>query len=468
MKKWRKPFAILITSIVISSGITLGEGFIAKSLTVEAANNTTYTVTASTLNVRSGKSTKNKVIGSVKKGTKLSVQKKESNGWYKIKYKNTTGYVSGSYVRITNSSTSSTTKTTTPSKTTYTVTASTLNVRSGNSTKYKVIGSVKKNTKLTVQKKESNGWYKITYKEKTGYVSGSHVKASTTASSSSTISSNTNKSNYTVTASTLNVRSGSSTKHKVIGSVKKNTKLTVQKKESNGWYKITFKGKTGYVGGAYVKVTSTSSDTQTKKSIIEQVNSMKTLGSSQQLILVTTANSTTRSATIRTFEKSNGKWKEVHSISGVVGKEGMTDKMSESSKATPTGKYTIGTAFGRGSNPGTKLPYRKITSDDVWVDDPKSSLYNTWQKASKNNGRWKSAEKMNIAEYDLGFVINYNTNKSVAGKGSAIFFHVAGKSGYTLGCTATSKGNVSNILKWLKPDKNPVIIQTPESELLKY
>ncbi len=342
------------------------------------------------------------------------------------------------------------------SSVTYTVTADTLNVRSGSSTKSKVIGSVKKGTKLSVQKKESNGWYKIDFKGKTGYVSGTYVKATTSAT----------KTTYTVTADTLNVRSGSNTKSKVIGSVKKGTKLTVQKKESNGWYKIDFKGKTGYVSGTYVKATSTNSSS--KQSIVDTVNNMKTLGNAQQLILVTSANSSSKTATIRTFEKAKGKWKQVDSMTGVLGKKGMTDKMSEGSQASPTGKYTIGTAFGRGTNPGTKLPYRKITNDDVWVDDPASSLYNTWQKASKNNGRWKSAEKMNIPEYDLGFVINYNTNNPVAGKGSAIFFHVAGKYGYTAGCTATSKSNVTTVLKWLNPDKNPVIIQTPDSGLGKY
>jgi len=343
------------------------------------------------------------------------------------------------------------------SSVTYTVTADTLNVRSGTSTKYKVIGSVKKGTKLSVQKKEANGWYEIAFKGKTGFVSGAYVKATTSSSTT-----------YTVTADTLNVRSGSSTKYKVIGSVKKGTKLSVQKKEANGWYKITLKGKTGYVSGTYVKATSSSSTSPATSSIENVVNNMKTLGNSQQLILVTSATSSSKAATIRTFEKSKGKWKQVHSMTGVLGKNGMTDKMSEGSQASPTGKYTIGTAFGRAANPGTKLPYRKITNDDVWVDDPASSLYNTWQKASKNNGRWKSAEKMNIPEYDLGFVINYNTKNPVAGKGSAIFFHVAGKYGYTAGCTATSKANVTTVLKWLNSDKNPVIIQTPDSGLGKY
>ncbi len=270
---------------------------------------------------------------------------------------------------------------------------------------------------------------------------------------------------YTVTASSLNVRSGPGTKYKVIGAIKKGKALSVIKKESNGWYKINYNGKTGYVSGSYVKVTTSTSS---QKSITDVVNKMKTLGKAQQLILVTATNYSTQAATIRTFEKKDGKWKQVHTMTGVIGKKGMTDKMYEGSQSTPTGKYTIGTTFGRVSNPGTKMPYRKITSDDVWIDDSRSSLYNTWQKASKNNRRWKSAEKMNISQYDLGFVINYNTSKPKAGAGSAIFFHVKGSYNYTLGCTATSKANVKTILKWLNPKKNPVIIQTPESGLGKY
>ncbi|PFR56823.1 cell wall-binding protein, partial [Bacillus cereus] len=168
-----------------------------------------------------------------------------------------------------------------------------------------------------------------------------------------------------------------------------------------------------------------------------------------------------------TFEKTNGQWKQVHSMNGVVGKDGMTDNMSESSAAAPTGKYTIGTAFGRGGNPGTKLPYRQISSDDVWVDDSNSPVYNTWQKDSQNSGRWNSAEKMDIPQYDLGFVINYNTSR-IPGKGSAIFFHISGGYSYTLGCTATTRANVQSILQWIDPGKQPVIIQTPQSGLRNY
>jgi glucan-binding YG repeat protein len=191
-----------------------------------------------------------------------------------------------------------------------------------------------------------------------------------------------------------------------------------------------------------------------------------TIDDNNQLILVTTSGYSTNVAKIRTFEKVDSKWYEKQNISGFIGKEGFATIMKEGAKKSPRGKFSIGTAFGRYQNPGTKLPYRQITSDDVWVDDPASSLYNTWQKQSENNSRWTSAEKMNIPAYNYGFVINYNTVERIPGAGSAIFFHVA--SSYTLGCTGTVQNNVLSILKWVDPSKLPVIIQTPESEFGNY
>lgn len=111
------------------------------------------------------------------------------------------------------------------------------------------------------------------------------------------------------------------------------------------------------------------------------------------------------------------------------------------------------------------MPYRKITNDDVWVDDPESPLYNTWQSKKKTQGQWKSAEKMTHRLYTYGFVINYNIER-IPHKGSAIFFHVGNMP--TLGCVATSQSNCISILKWLNPSKKPVIIMTPSNKLNNY
>lgn len=194
------------------------------------------------------------------------------------------------------------------------------------------------------------------------------------------------------------------------------------------------------------------------------IDGLKSIGSNNQVILVTASGYGTSVARIRTFERVNGKFSELLDVSGYIGKYGFAEVMAESGMKSPRGKFSIGTAFGRFGNPGTRISFRDITDNDYWVDDSNSLLYNTWQ-VGPVNGRWSSAEKMNIAPYNYGFVINYNTER-IPGKGSAIFFHVS--SGYTAGCTGTSQENVIQILKWLDPSKNPVIIQCPEDELGNY
>ncbi|MDR0132967.1 SH3 domain-containing protein [Priestia megaterium] len=441
-KQLKKLMVGMALTATLATAVTPGFGSIGGNQGKAYAATVTYKVTASKLNVRSGAGTNYGIIGSVVKDQMLSVVSK-SGSWYKINYNGRTGYVSSDYVQASG--------TTTPpaESTTYTVTASTLNVRSGAGTSYASIGSVTKGQKLSVVSK-SGSWYKINYNGRTGYVSSDYVQASgtTTPPAESTT--------YTVTASTLNVRSGAGTSYASIGSVTKGQKLSVVSK-SGSWYKINYNGRTGYVSSDYVQASATASPKLV-------VDSFKTLGNAQQVILVTADNYDTKSAKIQTFEKVDGKWKQVLTANGVVGQKGFALSKKEGDMESPTGKYTIGTAFGRYENPGTKLPYRKITANDVWVDDSKSSLYNTWQQKPAN-GRWTSAENMDIPAYDYGFVINYNESRT-PGNGSAIFFHVG--TNYTAGCTATSKEQVVSILKWLNPEKNPVIIQSPVSELDKY
>ncbi|WP_394547686.1 SH3 domain-containing protein [Priestia aryabhattai] len=439
MKKLMVGMALTAT---LATAVTPGFSSIGGNQEKAYAATVTYKVTASKLNVRSGAGTNYGIIGSVVKDQTLSVVSK-SGSWYKINYNGRTGYVSSDYVQ------SSGTATSPAESITYTVTASTLNVRSGAGTNYASIGSVTKGQKLSVVSK-SGSWYKINYNGRTGYVSSDYVQSSGTTTPPA------ENTTYTVTASTLNVRSGAGTNYASIGSVTKGQKLSVVSK-SGGWYKINYNGRTGYVSSDYVQASATASPKLV-------VDSFKTLGNAQQVILVTADNYDTKSAKIQTFEKVDGKWKQVLTANGVLGQKGFALSKKEGDMESPTGKYTIGTAFGRYANPGTKLPYRKITSNDVWVDDSKSSLYNTWQQKPAN-GRWASAENMDISAYDYGFVINYNESRT-PGKGSAIFFHVG--TNYTAGCTATSKEQVVSILKWLNPEKNPVIIQSPVNELDKY
>lgn len=64
--------------------------------------------------------------------------------------------------------------------------------------------------------------------------------------------------------SRLNVRKGASAKYSILGKLTDNTKVKLLGKTSNGWYKINYKGKTGYISGKYVdnitNITVTSTD----------------------------------------------------------------------------------------------------------------------------------------------------------------------------------------------------------------
>ncbi|WP_338749083.1 SH3 domain-containing protein [Bacillus sp. FJAT-52991] len=58
---------------------------------------------------------------------------------------------------------------------------------------------------------------------------------------------------YTVTTDQLNVRSGPSTQHKMIGSLRKGSTIQVTGKTANNWYRFTYNKQEAYVSGAYLK-----------------------------------------------------------------------------------------------------------------------------------------------------------------------------------------------------------------------
>lgn len=152
----------------------------AKKTTNTASKNTILQTTAN-LNLRAGQSTKHKIVTTIPKGKQVTVVSK-SGSWYKVKYGSKTGFVSSSYVKtISKSSTTATKPATTTKKTTATKkttnlkTTANLNLRTGQSTKHKIVTTIPKGKQVTLVSK-SGSWYKVKYGSKTGYVSASYVK----------------------------------------------------------------------------------------------------------------------------------------------------------------------------------------------------------------------------------------------------------------------------------------------------
>ena len=103
------------------------------------------TVTASSLNFRSGPSTSHSIIGSLQKGQQVEYIS-ESGSWAKVKYNGVTGYVHGDYLTKSTSTGISTSQGTTQ----YVNSTSGLNVRSGAGTTYSKLGTLEYKEKVTV------------------------------------------------------------------------------------------------------------------------------------------------------------------------------------------------------------------------------------------------------------------------------------------------------------------------------
>ena len=203
-------------------------------------------VTASSLNVRSGPSTKNHIVGMVVKGTKLTILGTQGS-WYRISLNGKDGYVHGNYVKL---ETSKNETTPPPANTVIgkaTVTASSLNVRNGAGTSHKKIGSLTKGKQVELLEK-TGSWYKIKYGNGTGYVDGKYLKLT----SDSETSRGTEQRTGTVTASSLNVRTGPGTKYSRVGLLYRGAKVSITG-ESGSWYKIKSGSLSGYVSKSYIK-----------------------------------------------------------------------------------------------------------------------------------------------------------------------------------------------------------------------
>ena len=247
------------------------------------------------LNVRQAATNNSKIIGSLKGGEKVNIIS-ENNGFYKIEFNNSYGYVYSKYISKdeTNKKDQEVKKETSKvkqedvknnniakskkevnvnpkaepvvlavrsiNKTGIVNVSSSLNVRSEASTSSKVIGSLSGNSKITIVGEEG-AFYKIEYKGSHGYVAKEYVKDVTEINNSNqgtqtpekpSTPETTKKTGIVNVSSSLNVREGASTSSKVIGSLSGNSKVTIVGEEG-AFYKIEYKGSHGYVAKEYIK-----------------------------------------------------------------------------------------------------------------------------------------------------------------------------------------------------------------------
>ena len=201
----------------------------------------TGTVWVSVLNIRSGPSTSYSKLGSFSRNDAVSIIELEPvKNWHKIWYKDEVAYVYAKYVN---------TQSTPDIEAKGVITASILNIRSGPSTSYSILGQFKKGNEVSITKQNyTSRWHQILYNGSIAYVHASYVKIGADADAEDAVYA-------AVNASALNFREGPSTSYKVIDTLKRGNIVQILE-QGESWYKVKYGGRTGYMYAKYLRVSS--------------------------------------------------------------------------------------------------------------------------------------------------------------------------------------------------------------------
>jgi L,D-peptidoglycan transpeptidase YkuD (ErfK/YbiS/YcfS/YnhG family) len=102
------------------------------------------------------------------------------------------------------------------------------------------------------------------------------------------------------------------------------------------------------------------------------------------------------------------------------------------------------------------LPVRAIGPEDAWCENPTSRHYNQPVRLDCDGGgdRLKRDDHL----YDFIVEIDHNSSPRIAGRGSAVFLHLARENfSPTAGCVSMTKTAMLRLLQRLGPDTKIVI-----------
>ena len=166
----------------------------------------------------------------------------------------------------------------------------------------------------------------------------------------------------------------------------------------------------------------------------------------KQIVLVEQSKEVVSEGTLFLLIKNeSGVWQEVLRCKAYLGKNGI-DKTQEGDARTPTGDYGFLMAFGAKENPGSLIPYTKVT-DTMYVCGDKG-YYNQFVDTGKvkhHCGNNSEHLLSYVPQYNYALFIDYN-KEGIYGKGSAIFLHCFGNYPFTMGCVSVSEKNMIKIL----------------------
>jgi L,D-peptidoglycan transpeptidase YkuD (ErfK/YbiS/YcfS/YnhG family) len=204
------------------------------------------------------------------------------------------------------------------------------------------------------------------------------------------------------------------------------------------------------------------------------------IGDARQVIVVEAPKWSATEGTLTAFEKRGGTWQVVQpTVRAQLGYGGLVrgNKRRQGTGKVPTGVFEVLSGFGRKADPGTSLDYIQVDRNDAWTYNPRvPSTYNVFQTVDRS---WKSYGGYVEDLWDMGYqydyvaVLDYNlpkgpittgakgvrrsSNPPDTSRGGGIFLHVD-NGNKTAGCIAVKKKVMRDLMQWMDPKKDPVIV----------
>ncbi|MEG0024031.1 MAG: L,D-transpeptidase family protein [Akkermansia sp.] len=211
----------------------------------------------------------------------------------------------------------------------------------------------------------------------------------------------------------------------------------------------------------------------------------------QQVIMGSSKNWDDSHAQLSLLEKRGNQWVMVKGPFSVrLGKSGLVWGLGlhpviqgqkvkkEGDLRSPAGVFALGGVYGTVSTPAKHwgLEYRRVTPNDLWVEDYNSPAYNHHLVLNHPaTTKWELEQQMKLNDYAhcLKVFIRHNApgdvGRPIPKAGSSIFFHIWRRDGQspTAGCTTMSEANLRDLIKWLEPAKKPVYVLLPVTDYLR-
>ena len=144
-----------------------------------------------------------------------------------------------------------------------------------------------------------------------------------------------------------------------------------------------------------------------------------------------------------------------------LGRGGIRANKREGDGGTPRGIFRLRRLWWRGDRlvrPPTQLPVHRIGRNDGWCEEPRHRRYNLpirLPPGHPGDRLWRTDRL-----YDVLIEIDHNTRPRIAGRGSAVFMHIA-RPGFapTAGCVALDADALRRLVGRVGPHTRIVIGQ---------